>query len=156
MKNKQNRYNIILDLIRSKIISNQEDLINHLNDCGLKVTQATLSRDLKVLKITKQPLSDGNYKYVLPLHIKNLNENTPEQSAVFHSAISSIEFSQNLAVIKTKPGYANAIAWDIDAYPNNVILGTIAGDDTILVVLRQGVAHNIIYDTIKTILTTEK
>jgi len=146
MKNKRNRLKIISDILRSSVVGSQEELLKLLKEQHCEITQATLSRDLKVLKVAKTPLSNGTYKYVLPSYNKPLpppSANTLNDSLA-NGVILSLEFSQQLAVLKTKPGYASAIAWDIDNKASDYILGTIAGDDTILVVPREGVEREVV------------
>lgn len=135
MKGKKQRLEVIGKILRSEMISNQEELLNRLVDRGFNVTQATLSRDIKQLKITKVHEEDGSYAYKLPEQttFKLLNSQV--------SAPANIEFSGNLAVIKTRPGYAMGIASDIDRSASEEILATIAGDDTILIVPREGISR---------------
>jgi transcriptional regulator of arginine metabolism len=105
---------------------------------GFDMTQATLSRDLKALKIFKSPDPQGGYIYVVP---KDQNQ-VPNKNAganYLADGFLSIDFSGNIAVIRTKPAYAGSIAAVIDSASTFEILGTIAGDDTIFLVLRQGV-----------------
>ena len=142
MKNKRNRLQIITELLRSTVIGSQEELLNLLAERKLNVTQATLSRDLKLLKVAKTPLANGTYKYVLPPITKTISPQGTFNHLTSHGAVLSIEFSGNLAVMKTKPGYASAIAWDIDNKGSVEILGTIAGDDTILIIPREGVTRD--------------
>ncbi len=140
MKNKRNRLQVISEILRANVVGSQEELLRLLNERNYEVTQATLSRDLKQLKVAKTPLANGTYKYVLPPVNKpmavegNMNSFSTE-------AILSTEFSGTLAVIKTKPGYANAIAWDIDSKAQYEVLGTIAGDDTVLLIPREGITR---------------
>lgn len=141
MKNKRNRLQIITELLRSTVVGSQEELLTLLADRKLNVTQATLSRDLKLLKVAKTPLANGTYKYVLPSITKTISPQGTFNHLTSHGAVLSIEFSGNLAVMKTKPGYASAIAWDIDNKGSIEILGTIAGDDTILIIPREGVTR---------------
>jgi transcriptional regulator of arginine metabolism len=96
---------------------------------------------LKVLKVAKTPLSNGAYKYVLPPQIKPISDELNAHNFTSHGAVLNLEFSGQLAVVKTKPGYASAIAWDIDNRLNDEVLGTIAGDDTILLIPREGVTR---------------
>ncbi|HQB28888.1 MAG TPA: arginine repressor [Paludibacter sp.] len=142
MKNKRNRLQIITEILRSSVVSNQEELLALLNEKDLYVTQATLSRDLKQLKVSKTPLENGTYKYVLPPTTKTVSPQGTLNEESSHGAVLSLEFSGNLAVIKTKPGYASAIAWDIDNKGAEEVLGTIAGDDTILIIPRDGVRRD--------------
>lgn len=139
MKKKNSRLNAIKMIISSKEISCQEELLQELNREGFELTQATLSRDLKQLKVAKAAGMNGKYIYVLPNDI--LYKRTTAQSAgemMMYSGFVSLDFSGNIAVIKTRPGYASSIAYDIDNRETSDILGTIAGDDTIMLVLREG------------------
>ena len=107
---------------------------------GFRLTQATLSRDLKQLKVAKAASMNGNYVYVLPNNTmyKRMTEQHSAGELLMHNGFISIEFSANLAVIKTRPGYASSLAYDIDSKDFDEILGTIAGDDTIMLVVREG------------------
>lgn len=141
MKNKRNRLQVITEILRSTVVGSQEDLLSILSEKDLNVTQATLSRDLKLLKVAKTPLANGTYKYVLPSITKTISPQGTFNHLTSHGAVLSIEFSNQLAVVKTKPGYASAIAWDIDNKGSIEILGTIAGDDTILIIPREDVTR---------------
>ncbi len=141
MKNKRSRLQVITEILRSTVVGSQEELLQILNDRDMNITQATLSRDLKLLKVSKTPLANGTYKYVLPAITKTVTPQGSLNSFTAHGAVLSIEFSGHLAVVKTKPGYASAIAWDIDNKGSLEILGTIAGDDTILIIPREGVTR---------------
>ncbi|NDP19549.1 MAG: ArgR family transcriptional regulator [Paludibacter sp.] len=146
MKNKRNRLQIISEILRSTVVGSQEELLKMLNERQCEVTQATLSRDLKLLKVAKTPLSNGTYKYILPSYNKPLPNQGAFSSLIAHGAVLSLEFSGHLGVVKTKPGYASAIAWDIDSKGTEEVLGTIAGDDTILVIPREGISREAILD----------
>lgn len=113
------------------MIGNQEELQKALEDSGFSVTQATLSRDIKQLKIAKVHGGNGDYVYRLP-------GERPAGGDEDGTERPNIEFSGNLAVVRTRPGYAMGIASDIDAHASREILATIAGDDTILVIPREG------------------
>ncbi len=141
MKNKRNRLQIISEILRSTVVGSQEELLKMLSERQCEVTQATLSRDLKLLKVAKTPLSNGTYKYILPSYNKPLPNQGSFNTLIAHGAVLSLEFSGNLGVVKTKPGYASAIAWDIDNKATEQVLGTIAGDDTILVIPRESVSR---------------
>ena len=142
MKKKANRLDAIKMIISSKEIGSQEELLQALSKEGFELTQATLSRDLKQLKVAKAANTNGKYVYVVPNDI--LYKRTPHQSAgemMRSTGFVSLQFSRNIAVIRTRPGYASSIAYDIDNRECNHILGTIAGDDTIMLVLAEGAAH---------------
>ena len=127
--------NAIRQVVTDCKISNQEELLNKMIEQGYDVTQATLSRDLKQLKITKSLDNNGEYRYLLT----NLAFNpTNEADTVKTIGVNSLEFSGQLAVMKTRSGYAGGIAAEIDAHAADAILGTIAGDDTILIIPREG------------------
>lgn len=144
MKTKEERLEAIRAIIESESVGNQEELLKRLDDKGFTLTQATLSRDIRQLKLVKTHNADGRYAYKLP---QSLNLPSPAETSagktpgVAPAACSPIEFSGNLAVIKTRPGYAMGIASDIDAKAPREILGTIAGDDTILLVPREGISR---------------
>jgi len=130
---KKQRLSVIEDILQKEVIRSQDDLQKSLTDRGFKVTQATLSRDIRQLKIVKTQDREGRYIYILPgMTLKEPRLPTP----LFDG--STVEFSGILAVIKTRPGYAMGIASDIDEQAPDEILGTIAGDDTILVIPREG------------------
>ncbi len=144
MKSKKERLNVIRRLVGSHAVSNQEELLNLLSAERIAVTQATLSRDMKQLKIIKIPDAGGNYVYALPGvndYTKNIHSGSSERELVSRGFIS-IEFSGNLAVVKTRPGYAMGIASDIDNRATHSVLGTIAGDDTILLIPREGISRD--------------
>jgi transcriptional regulator of arginine metabolism len=149
MKKKRNRLQIISEILRSSVVGSQEELLKVLAERNCEITQATLSRDLKLLKVAKTPLANGAYKYVLPSFNKPVLPKTAEHAPFSYGAVLSIDFSGQLAVVKTKPGYASAIAWDIDNNATDIILGTIAGDDTILLVPREGVSREEIIQMMK-------
>jgi len=140
---KSNRLDAIKMIISSKEIGSQDELLGELREAGFELTQATLSRDLKQLKVAKAASMNGNYVYVLP-------NDTMYKRAVDVSlrdmmdtqGVKSLEFSGNLAVVKTRPGYASSIAYDIDAREVFEILGSVAGDDTIMLVLREGYSRS--------------
>lgn len=155
MRKKRSRLQVISEILRSTVVGSQEELLQLLVERECEVTQATLSRDLKLLKVAKTPLSNGAYKYVLPSYNKPLNIGT-YGTLQAHGALISLEFSGQLAVVKTKPGYASAIAWDIDNKADDKVLGTIAGDDTILIIPREGVAREEIYEVLNITFAEEK
>jgi transcriptional regulator of arginine metabolism len=140
MKKKTSRLDIIKMIISSQQVGSQEELLNILKKEGFELTQATLSRDLKQLKVAKAASVTGKYVYVLPndiMYARNIsNENASDM--LMSSGFISIQFSGNLAVIKTKPGYASSMAYDIDNHNYAQIIGTIAGDDTMVLILKEG------------------
>ena len=145
MKNRKRRVELIVDLIKNNCIGSQEELSKMLSDNGYNVTQATLSRDLKLLKTTKVPTDRGTYMYILPdsntIKDKLLASGQLNMNSNYQSGFISLEFSGNIAVIKTRNGYASGLAYDIDMSRAPEILGTIAGTDTIFAVMREGLTH---------------
>lgn len=139
MKNKVQRQLAIRQVISRSIVSNQEKLLEMLRDKGYDLTQATLSRDLKALGVAKIP--DPQLGYVYRISESRSVENQIETSSVNYLAdgFINMQVSGNLAVIKTLPGYASSIAIMIDKAGIWEIMGTIAGDDTILIILREGI-----------------
>lgn len=143
MKKKADRLDAIKMIISGKEVGSQDELLKALEDEGFEVTQATLSRDLKQLKVAKAANINGKYVYVLPNNIMYKRTNAQSTSEMLmHSGFVSLQFSGNLAVIRTRPGYASSMAYDIDNRECPAILGTIAGDDTIMMVLHENASHD--------------
>lgn len=153
MKTRANRMDAIKALIQSNDVASQEELLQLLLKNGYVLTQATLSRDLKLLKIAKIANSDGKYVYTLSDEIKpRIIENRTVASAIVGGFLS-LNFSGNLAVIRTLPGYASGMAYHIDNHSSDEILGTIAGDDTIMLILRENTDHQDIRNYISIVLS---
>ena len=143
MKEKNSRLEALRLIISSQQLGSQDELLAALQKEGFKLTQATLSRDLKQLKVAKAASMSGNYVYVLPNETMYKRVSTPNsiREMLKVPGFISINFSGNMGVIKTRPGYASSIAWNIDNSDIPEIIGTIAGDDTIFVVIKEGVRH---------------
>lgn len=160
MKNRKQRVENIVDLIRTQCIGSQEELAKILAQRGFKVTQATLSRDLKMLKTTKVPTDRGTYMYILPdsntLKDKLLASGQIAMNANYQSGFISIDYSGNIAVIKTRNGYAAGLAYDIDMSNNPDILGTIPGADTIFAVVREGLTKEEMHNIFATLLPLDE
>lgn len=131
---KVNRHAKIVELIHKYDIETQEELADYLNEAGFQVTQATVSRDIRDLKLTKVPTEGGRQKYTI---LK-----TPETAMsekymrVLKDGYVSMDMAQNILVIKTVSGMAMAVAAAIDAMNWNEVVGCIAGDDTIMCAIR--------------------
>jgi transcriptional regulator of arginine metabolism len=138
MKKKESRLEAIRMIISGSEVSSQDALLQALRREGFDATQATLSRDLKQLKVAKAADMNGKYIYVLPNNVmyKRANEQTTSQM-LMNGGFVSLHFSQNIAVIRTRPGYASSMAYDIDSHESPLILGTVAGDDTIMLVISE-------------------
>ena len=131
---KRNRQEKMLELISRYEIDTQDELIARLRDCGFEVTQATVSRDIRELKISKMMTGKGSYRYVLPK--QTATGSGQKFSTALIDSIVSVESACNIVVIKTYPGLANAVAVGIDNLNFSQILGCVAGDDTIMIVAR--------------------
>ncbi|MBQ3713523.1 MAG: ArgR family transcriptional regulator [Spirochaetia bacterium] len=136
---KKTRLNLIRNLIISNSIENQEQLQALLAERNIDVTQATLSRDLKTLKVSKSHHPQGGYFYTVS-EGENRRGSTDNFIGDISRGFVSMNFSGNLGVIKTLPGYANTVALVFDRLNLPEILGTVAGDDTIIFVIREGVS----------------
>ncbi|WP_455077213.1 arginine repressor [Prevotella koreensis] len=143
MKIKTRRLEALKMLISSMELGSQEEVLRMLEKEGFKLTQATLSRDLKQLKVAKAASMNGKYVYVLPndTMYKRITKPISAIEMLKSSGYVSINFSGNMGVIKTRPGYASSIAYNIDASDVPHIIGTIAGDDTIFIVIKEGYSH---------------
>ena len=130
---KQKRHAAILDLIAKHEIGTQEELAAKLTALGFQVTQATVSRDIKELKLTKNPGETGVYKYVQP---GRQTEGQNPQITILSQSVCDVNFAQNSVVIKTRSGMAQAAAAVLDALSLKEIVGSLAGDDTIFCVVR--------------------
>ena len=139
---KRLRQEKMLELISKYEIDTQDELIERLRECGFEVTQATVSRDIRELNISKMTTGKGTYRYVLP------KQSAPTSNMKFNSALIdaliSADYACNIVVLKTHAGLANAVAVGLDSMHLENILGCVAGDDTILLVSRnEEAAHKI-------------
>lgn len=131
---KSGRHARILDIIAEKPIETQDELLTILKSEGYKATQATISRDIKDLRLVKTLGSDGKYRYVAAeINTTNLQSGF---SSLFGTAVVSIDRAENIVVIKTLSGMAQAICASLDSINYNSVVGTIAGDDTIFIACR--------------------
>ena len=158
MKEKNSRLEALRLIISSQEMGSQEELLDALQREGFQLTQATLSRDLKQLKVAKAATMSGNYVYVLPNETmyKRMSSPTSLREMMQMPGFISINFSGNMGVIKTRPGYASAIAWNIDRSDIPEILGTIAGDDNIFIVIKEGVSHREVTEALKEVVPNMK
>lgn len=131
---KSQRHARILELVSKYEIETQEDMMSRLQSEGFKVTQATVSRDLKELKLTKTLTARGTYRY--SVNHGRQHAGSGKLNSAMVDSITQVDYSLNLVVIKTYPGLAQAVASAVDALNMHSILGSVAGDDTIIVVTR--------------------
>ncbi len=131
---KSKRHSKIIEIIKEHDVETQEDLAIMLKDAGFDVTQATISRDIRELKLTKVATNDGKQKY----EIFSYDDNKINQKLinVFKEGVVNIDYAQNIIVIKTLTGMAMAVAAAIDSMGNSEIIGSIAGDDNIFCVVK--------------------
>lgn len=154
MKSKNGRLQTLCMLISSQELCCQDEVLKALEKEGYKVTQATLSRDMKQLKVAKATSLSGKYFYVLPNETMYKRVSSPKTAAemLLTSGFMSINFSGNMGVIRTRPGYASSLAYNIDNSGIPLILGTIAGDDTIFIVIKDGVRHGDIVAELRNVI----
>ena len=154
MKIKNSRMETLKMLISSQELCSQEEVLQALEKEGYKLTQATLSRDLKQLKVAKASTLNGTYVYVLPndTMYKRVTTSVNIREMMQSSGFVSLNFSANMGVIKTRPGYASSIAWNIDNSDMPQLLGTIAGDDTIFVVIKEGYTHEEVMKALEAVM----
>ena len=125
----------IMEIISKTNVETQEQLLALLQEAGFTGTQATISRDIKELRIVKELTAMGTYRYTAAA--KEVPRTfSARLNTIFRESITSFDYAQNLVVIHTMPGLANAAASAVDAMHLSVVLGTLAGDDTVVVVMR--------------------
>jgi transcriptional regulator of arginine metabolism len=141
VRERQQRLKAIRKIIREHRIDSQEVLLGHLERAGFRVTQATLSRDLKLLKVGKQAIGNDGYFYSLPSE-EMRRERERSYSIDFSRGYVSIDFTGALAIIRTLNGHADSVAIAIDNLNIEAVLGTVAGDDTVFVALREDIGRD--------------
>ena len=132
---KNNRQSMILEIISQENIETQEQLLMRLQERGITSTQATISRDIKQMHLIKEPVGQGVYKYAVSGNRTKLNF-AEKLRTIFRESITSIDFAQNIVVLKTMPGLASAACSALDNMNIAYMVGTLAGDDTALVIMR--------------------
>jgi transcriptional regulator of arginine metabolism len=149
---KSARQEKILEIINKYEVETQEDLISRLIDEGMAVTQATVSRDIRELKLTKVLTGRGSYRYI------RSGQNRGTENVRFNNAladsIQNVDYAGNLIVLKTFPGLASAVATGIDAMHMIEMLGCVAGDDTIMIVARNEDVASEISEKLKSMMKT--
>lgn len=144
------RHEKIKELIQQYDIDTQEELASRLNEAGFKVTQATVSRDIRALKMMKVTGKDGKSRYVILQELPT--EMGEKYTRVLHDALLTIDQGQNILVIRTVPGMAMGVAAALDALNWEEILGSIAGDDTVMCVTRTLEEASSVAERLKSIL----
>ena len=148
---KINRHAKIVELINKYHIETQEELADYLNREGFKVTQATVSRDIRDLKLTKVPTDDGKQRYAV--HQQAETKMSEKYIRVLRDGFASMDKAQNILVIRTVVGMANAVCAALDAMEWKEIIGSVAGDDTIICVVRSEQDTVSVMDKIKKIVS---
>lgn len=148
---KSQRQAKILEIISTKNIETQEQLLAELQKEGFRGTQATISRDIKELRIVKELTSLGNYRYTVSSSDQN-STFSARLNTIFRECVNGIDYAQNIIVVRTLPGLASAAGSAIDAMNLNTIVGTLAGDDTVMVVMRDTNAAALLCGEIKNLL----
>ena len=141
----------IVEIISNANVETQEQLLQALTDQGFNSTQATISRDIKELRIVKELTSLGTYRYCVP------EKDAPPAISdrlnnIFRECVISVDYAENMVVIHTLPGMANAAASALDAMRSGAVLGTLAGDDTVVIVMREGHAAAAFSGEIKAVI----
>lgn len=147
---KSGRHARILDIISERPIETQDELLTLLRAEGYKATQATISRDIKDLRLVKTLGSDGKYRYISA--DKKENNLQSGFSSLFETAVKTIENAENLVVIKTLSGMAQAVCASLDSVSYPAIVGTIAGDDTIFIACKTTRLANSLTDELKKLI----
>lgn len=149
---KKKRLDKIIEIITLHEVETQDELIAYLNDEGFDVTQATISRDIRELKLTKVMTGRGSYRY-----IRQVGEHDSKRLHISHAlsdAIIRVASAQNMVVVHTFPGMAQAIALEVDHLKHPSILGSVAGDDTVLIVASDTPSAGNISEQIKELIRT--
>jgi len=132
---KRKRQAKIMEIISNKNVETQEQLLQELTSAGFRSTQATISRDIKELRIIKELTNFGTYRYTTAAG-ESTGAFSSKLNTIFRECITNFDYAQNMVVIRTLPGLASAAASAIDAMSMSFIVGTIAGDDTVFIVMR--------------------
>ncbi len=132
---KNDRQAKILEIIKGEAIETQEQLQQRLSAMGIACTQATISRDIKQLHLIKEPIGQGKYRYAISIQRNRLNI-ADKLRTIFRESIVSVDYAQNMVVLKTMSGLANAAAAALDSMRISYVVGSLAGDDTVLLILR--------------------
>lgn len=148
---KYSRHAKIIEIVENNEVETQEELSEHLRKEGIEVTQATVSRDIRELRLVKVLSKSGKYKYAVMAH--NQEGTTERLIKIFKSSITSIEVAGHLLVFKTLPGAAQISGSAIDALGIEEIVGTIAGDDTVFVAINNKDKISHILDMFNNILS---
>ncbi len=141
----------ILEIVNTRDVETQEQLLQELQDAGFYSTQATISRDIKELRIVKELTSFGTYRYTTSTK-EVAGTFSSRLNTIFRECVTGYDYAQNIVVIHTLPGLASAAGSAVDAMNMSVVLGTLAGDDTVMIVMRDNNAAAAFCGEIKNLL----
>ena len=142
----------IMEIISTSNVETQEQLLQELQEAGFSCTQATISRDIKELKIVKEMTNFGTYRYSITEKVLG-NPFSDRLNTIFRECVTSFDYAQNIVVIHTLPGLANAAGSALDAMKAEYILGTLAGDDTVVAILRDSNSAAVFCGEIKALIS---
>lgn len=148
---KSERQQAILNIIAQREIETQEQLLEALKAAGIDATQATISRDIKQLRLVKELSSTGGYKYTAVQHRTDPGVEGRLRT-IFRESVTSFDLAQNIVVLKTLPGLANAAAAALDSMDLPELVGTLAGDDTAILIMRTNASAQAFCDEAHTLL----
>ena len=142
----------IMEIISTTNVETQEQLLQELQQAGFTSTQATISRDIKELRIIKELTSLGTYRYTTSTR-EMPGTFSSRLNTIFRECVTGFDYAQNIVVVHTLPGLANAAASAVDAMSMSVVLGTLAGDDTVIVIMRDNNSAAAFCGEIKSLLS---
>ena len=148
---KNERQSKILEIIESEPIDTQEQLQQRLQAQGIACTQATISRDIKQLHLVKEPMGQGRYRYAVSVQRSRLNV-ADKLRTIFRESIVSVDSAQNIVVVKTMAGLANAAGAALDSMSIPTMVGSLAGDDTAILIMRDGESARVLCEEIHEML----
>ena len=148
---KNERQSKILEIIESEPIDTQEQLQQRLQAQGIACTQATISRDIKQLHLVKEPMGQGRYRYAVSVQRSRLNV-ADKLRTIFRGSIVSVDSAQNIVVVKTMAGLANAAGAALDSMSIPTMVGSLAGDDTAILIMRDGESARVLCEEIHEML----
>lgn len=140
-----------MEIVTSRDVQTQEQLLEALHNAGFHSTQATISRDIKELRIVKELTKFGTYRYATPTR-DITGTFSSRLNAIFRECVTSFDFAQNIVVIRTIPGLAGGAASAVDSMKMSIVLGTIGGDDTVIIVMRDSNAAAAFCSELKNLL----
>ena len=148
---KSQRQSKIMEIISTRNVETQEQLLAALQEAGFRGTQATISRDIKELRIVKELTSLGTYRYTASTN-EMAGSFSVRLNTIFRESVVSFDYAQNIIVVRTLPGLASAAASALDAMNLSAVVGTLAGDDTVMIVMRDNNAAAAFCGEIKNLL----